>query len=157
MRGKDNQVPVLNPGGGITPAYAGKRVPLSGCRWFHRDHPRVCGEKIAHPIEPIAFPGSPPRMRGKVLQIIQLTVYVGITPAYAGKSGSRCISPRSGRDHPRVCGEKDQNSLKQATSQGPTPIMRGKDTKGREEGRQGGITPAYAGKSILFYSPRVEV
>ena len=54
-----------------------------------RDHPRVCGEKRG------SFPdfgnskGSPPRMRGKALGALDLTLGLGITPAYAGKSRKR--------------------------------------------------------------------
>ena len=51
---------------GITPAYAGKSTCSFGHPLASRDHPRVCGEKMAQWISVSAMPGSPPRMRGKV-------------------------------------------------------------------------------------------
>ena len=71
----------------ITPAYAGKRYHQTG--WLHPegDHPRVCGEKrFKNPCR-LAQTGSPPRMRGKVYLFCDVSCYVGITPAYAGKRG----------------------------------------------------------------------
>ena len=51
---------------GITPAYAGKSLPLKNGIDFLGDHPRVCGEKLD--------------ADGAVVEVL------GITPAYAGKS-----------------------------------------------------------------------
>ena len=50
---------------GITPAYAGKSTGLMVAGIFHKDHPRVCGEKMAANRKPRIRKGSPPRMRGK--------------------------------------------------------------------------------------------
>ena len=70
----------------ITPAYAGKSV-ISGSLWLSsRDHPRVCGEKWVPVVSSVSVQGSPPRMRGKVMQQCVARKVVGITPAYAGKS-----------------------------------------------------------------------
>ena len=71
---------------GITPAYAGKRVcPLHRSPW-HRDHPRVCGEKPAMMVCSLEYWGSPPRMRGKDKFHTTIQRTVRITPACAGKS-----------------------------------------------------------------------
>ena len=51
---------------GITPAYAGKRMPLLA--------------RIPRAV------GSPPPMRGKAEAFPVADFFVGITPAYAGKS-----------------------------------------------------------------------
>ena len=85
MRGKA-QRPALPPaGGGITPAYAGKRAPIVSHARNTKDHPRVCGEK-ANPLFPLGNRGgSPPRMRGKVMMQILEKLDERITPAYAGK------------------------------------------------------------------------
>ena len=48
--------------------------------------PRLCGEKDFKKIKEIRFGGSPPPMRGKVLDLLEDLCAVGITPAYAGKS-----------------------------------------------------------------------
>ena len=76
-------------------------------------------------------------MRGKVPSIRKDLERVGITPAYAGKSGLYIDPTFEDKDHPRVCGEKD----------------------GKTFGISGGagITPAYAGKSLissLFFRSR---
>ena len=49
----------------ITPACAGKRKSYSKHKKHHRDHPRVCGEKIALQRRHGKQRGSPPRVRGK--------------------------------------------------------------------------------------------
>ena len=86
MRGKDSrQGPSLQPLG-ITPAYAGKSGYYSTAGSSGKDHPRVCGEKIWDVAHLSMREGSPPRMRGKVLQFIIGHAVEGITPAYAGKS-----------------------------------------------------------------------
>ena len=120
----------------ITPAYAGKSAETGGLVAFHRDHPRVCGEKLLHGAHHTKSWGSPPRMRGKVQQRAQQIAPMRITPAYAGKSRPAARFRQPERDHPRVCGEKP-------------------DTRAcRRSGC--GITPAYAGKSmksLIYWKP----
>ena len=70
----------------ITPADAGKTYPAQQKHQSIRDHPRGCGEN--DDIQP-EFPnvtGSPPRMRGKLKDVIIEPVEIGITPADAGKT-----------------------------------------------------------------------
>ena len=69
----------------ITPAYAGKRASASPAPSVPWDHPRVYGEKLARLYSSVPVPGSPPRVRGKVLCGVDGLHCVGITPAYAGK------------------------------------------------------------------------
>ena len=59
--------------------------------------------------------------------MLHLTAYLGITPAYAGKSRSSHICRHESQDHPRLCGEKQT-------------FVSVCDFDHR-------ITPAYAGKS----------
>ena len=111
---------------GITPAYAGKRVAVRSDLGTIRDHPRVCGEKRANPVYFGRLPGSPPRVRGKVLDTVIEHAFDGITPAYAGKSW--CSSSSSGAqwDHPRMCGEKALKSWLMSGDVGSPPRVRGK-------------------------------
>ena len=110
MRGKGCRCTHASMRFRITPAYAGKRTERrirTAEKW---DHPRLCGEKSA-----TAFPwrkvqGSPPPMRGKGFPKFRRRLFIGITPAYAGKryianavASERVALPR---DHPRLCGEK---------------------------------------------------
>ena len=149
MRGKGFLYSLSTYRPGITPAYAGKRSKcLSGYPkvW---DHPRVCGEKYLVEENGFAIMGSPPRMRGKVVQPALPALESGITPAYAGKSPTHQMSWKSVWDHPRVCGEKLKSMDQNAVSLGSPPRMRGKaKIKVDYTGRRG-ITPAYAGKSNI--------
>ena len=89
----------------ITPADAGKTVPVFGHRAHNRDHPRGCGENTVQ--SPTLRPrgGSPPRMRGKLIYSSLPLSVSGITPADAGKTIWVIIPVNLHRDHPRGCGE----------------------------------------------------
>ena len=66
-------------------------------------------------------------MRGKVERQTDLPEYMGITPAYAGKSGDHLTGICRDGDHPRVCGEKKSTRAAMLTGLGSPPRMRGKD------------------------------
>ena len=70
----------------ITPAHAGK---TRGCAEFRQsgwDHPRACGENCVRLLVSLIQTGSPPRMRGKRINIHSSRLKPGITPAHAGKT-----------------------------------------------------------------------
>ncbi len=69
-----------------------------------------------------------------------------ITPAYAGKRVKISLKFRASEDHPRVCGEKFQRSIRLPVRSGSPPRMRGKEKREVDEKQPCGITPAYAGK-----------
>ena len=106
MRGKAFLCVAQAFAGGITPAYAGKSPSCVALLLPVRDHPRVCGEKAAMISSRTSVLGSPPRMRGKVQEIVKDGRRYRITPAYAGKSQGHTRAMGHGGDHPRVCGEK---------------------------------------------------
>ena len=126
VRGKVRPGVVRGHEGGITPAYAGKRVhsELEGPR--SEDHPRVCGEKHTHLNGTFLNLGSPPRMRGKAPLLSKAPSECGITPACAGKSFPSVSCLLEYRDHPRVCGEKRALSRSWAACGGSPPRVRGK-------------------------------
>ena len=68
-------------------------------------------------------------MRGKGHVRKRRRKFVGITPAYAGKSGIIAVEVSYMQDHPRLCGEKWVFNA--------------------NFGAVGRITPAYAGKSQI--------
>ena len=70
------------------------------------DHPRLCGEKFLFACRGTSTKGSPPPMRGKVVNVIRVVPKSRITPAYAGKRVVVGIVAILSRDHPRLCGEK---------------------------------------------------
>ena len=127
MRGKGiTPSPIFCPAG-ITPAYAGKRLP-AWCR-------------------PVRIRGSPPPMRGKGLTECLAGVACGITPAYAGKRSAGDCPMYRPWDHPRLCGEKRNAHTLFPYSLGSPPPMRGKGNSQTPEKFKERITPAYAGKS----------
>ena len=91
-------------------------------------------------------------MRGKAVCTTSHRQNVGITPAYAGKSFAKTIRVPQSRDHPRLCGEKETIKVGQVTGTGSPPPMRGKDAPFRAFGIKLRITPAYAGKRIVYES-----
>ena len=147
MRGKALTVCLAQFFFRITPAYAGKSHSLHAHFSMSRDHPRLCGEKRIPHTRGVALRGSPPPMRGKVLVYMFLFQYHGITPAYAGKSARNSAVNVSHRDHPRLCGEKQEFRAHVALPVGSPPPMRGKVLYTIRELLSSGITPAYAGKS----------
>ena len=116
---------------GITPAYAGKSLRVDrevGRDW---DHPRIRGEKNGWMQCHYRLQGSPPHTRGKGSdQGFDVSLH-GITPAYAGKRTRTRCSVRWRRDHPRIRGEKQYNSLAVTHATGSPPHTRGKENPDR--------------------------
>ena len=113
MRGKGQSILPLHQRNGITPACAGKSLRPVPARRKPRDHPRMCGEKVAlfgsNAIASGSPPhvrgkawrdracsgslqGSPPHVRGKEQDVRYRNHGGGITPACAGKRLKRSRS-----------------------------------------------------------------
>ena len=146
MRGKAKDYLEAGPALRITPAYAGKSYGSKSNYDTGKDHPRVCGEKIAGAAKNLGSMGSPPRMRGKGTSKCTQLSYTRITPAYAGKRQMVLVVLDCSRDHPRVCGEKAESYDTLISYTGSPPRMRGKETVLLERFCETGITPACAGK-----------
>lgn len=86
MRGKDHVYLKKGDRVRITPAGAGKSRTKTEIGGKSEDHPRGCGEKDQLYTAMEYDEGSPPRVRGKVLHILELLDHHRITPAGAGKS-----------------------------------------------------------------------
>ena len=148
MRGKAAYAGEVCLAARITPAYAGKSLPLLSSMCISEDHPRLCGEKGSSVPGGDCFWGSPPPMRGKGELPCPVNGLNGITPAYAGKSFFDDPPKSLFEDHPRLCGEK-ANLLGVTTDYlGSPPPMRGKDKITLSVFIFKRITPAYAGKSF---------
>ena len=132
----------------ITPAHAGKSFARNALQTSCEDHPRTCGEKRFTLFLRHRFKGSPPHMRGKDFITLRKQLFVGITPAHAGKRGSRRRCPLGHGDHPRTCGEKYRESGWQHRGLGSPPHMRGKGEVLHVLVVQNRITPAHAGKRL---------
>ena len=147
MRGKRTAYEIQKGVGGITPAHAGKTRSHRKAPRSSRDHPRACGENPFILPGGEAFPGSPPRMRGKLFVWEEGEARAGITPAHAGKTAALHASTMLWRDHPRACGENSGMDVALMMTQGSPPRMRGKPLLADFLPDLFGITPAHAGKT----------
>ena len=150
MRGKAGEFGLDDNNKRITPAYAGKRWSADRKVSAGRDHPRLCGEKLAACKYSVSRSGSPPPMRGKGHSPSRRMSKDGITPAYAGKRHAGMVYNRYRGDHPRLCGEKSLSGLLCCMFNGSPPPMRGKVAVSGVDFYDAGITPAYAGKRPTF-------
>ena len=132
---------------GITPAGAGKTISPCLFRPSARDHPRRCGENAASTSRKRNAAGSPPQVRGKHKQKHDPRGRLRITPAGAGKTVSRYIDSAVRQDHPRRCGENDENGERTPCGTGSPPQVRGKLMPSLNQLSDKGITPAGAGKT----------
>lgn len=132
--------------GGITPAWAEKRLTRPAMTGTPRDHPRVGGEKRPAEIDSVASLGSPPHGQGKDKAVFRGKLQKGITPAWAGKRGSGDQRGGRNRNHPRVGGEKPFLFYGGSSDSGSPPHGRGKVRTESKGGTERGITPAWAGK-----------
>ena len=89
-------------------------------------------------------------MRGKGKYKSLGTMGYGITPAYAGKRIKYRSLSYCTRDHPRLCGEKASTKAWELWGTGSPPPMRGKGSSTAAYRTAQGITPAYAGKSMVI-------
>ncbi len=125
MRGQGTQSFLLRRIRGITPADAG----TSFCRYRKTtsawDHPRGCGDKVDSGLDLFYQIGSPPRMRGQVVNGIVVKCYPGITPADAGTRYSFASQNLGMQDHPRGCGDKQKKCSAWKLELGSPPRMRG--------------------------------
>ena len=156
-RGKVEGVPEVRPGHRITPAWAGKSHLGAVLIVAGEDHPRVGGEKRFSRVSFALSSGSPPRGRGKATFYPLVSLGLGITPAWAGKS----VRSEHGRprlwDHPRVGGEKRRLSECAQWAEGSPPRGRGKENQLNPQNHPKRITPAWAGKSDELRSVFVHV
>ena len=135
---------------GITPACAGRSSRRMTSSAAGLDHPRVCGEKHYTRIEGINIIGSPPRVRGEAQYVVQWSSPSGITPACAGRSRGTYPLSCAVLDHPRVCGEKSPSPCILGIDVGSPPRVRGEEGIGYACQAFVRITPACAGRSILY-------
>ena len=89
-------------------------------------------------------------MRGKAFEKGYDKFTERITPAYAGKSIVDSFGKQCPEDHPRLCGEKTSFGVSMKIILGSPPPMRGKVSHSANSGFPVRITPAYAGKRMLY-------
>ena len=105
------------------------------------------GEELVIVLLRAPHTGLPPRGRGRALTPAKTARHGRITPAWAGKSSSYRLLHERQMDYPRVGGEEFLLNLRQLGANGLPPRGRGRDRARNHLQTQGGITPAWAGKS----------
>ena len=126
MRGKHSIKRKRNEIFRITPAHAGKTLCKGETLRDKEDHPRACGENDTADNFICLGQGSPPRMRGKLHHLLDVSSDGRITPAHAGKTHKEGEKNMIIEDHPRACGENNESAGEQLGDTGSPPRMRGK-------------------------------
>ena len=134
----------------ITPAGAGKTLKFCEKFTINQDHPRRCGENDNGDELLGICVGSPPQVRGKPATILSASISLRITPAGAGKTYIFSGFPTVAKDHPRRCGENIPPNLKTHQMAGSPPQVRGKLRRYHKNVKSFGITPAGAGKTMMW-------
>ena len=86
-------------------------------------------------------------MRGTLTSGCDVSIRIGIIPAYAGNTSWRCGSRCRAWDHPRVCGEHTMRNFPYLRDEGSSPRMRGTHGRHIQNRKLAGIIPAYAGNT----------
>ena len=108
----------------------------------------MCGEQLpAHPRTYVQG-GSPPRVRGTVLNFWIPDEMRRITPACAGNRSQKGWHGRCAQDHPRVCGEQPSTRAIFAHTNGSPPRVRGTGPFESTAFSCKRITPACAGNRL---------
>ena len=128
VRGKHSHEAEIIDAKRITPACAGKTTRKTFLTLRRKDHPRVCGENLLPLVTQAITIGSPPRVRGKLLNTRRKLFNV--------------------EDHPRVCGENYDEFKGNIKNIGSPPRVRGKLSRFMSSRISQRITPACAGKTL---------
>ena len=147
VRGARKDSPLRRCHSGIIPACAGSTLTLAVSRSRARDHPRMCGEHYDVPGKITEVPGSSPHVRGALSGVRNPRTASGIIPACAGSTPPAAWTPRSSRDHPRMCGEHLMSLPVAAAVTGSSPHVRGALVHGGRGDVRRGIIPACAGST----------
>ena len=131
----------------ITPAGAGKTTQATTSSPNAPDHPRRCGENSSPRLNVFFLAGSPPQVRGKLVQFVNAAVHARITPAGAGKTSDSNAVYGASKDHPRRCGENGCTGQTTSRLRGSPPQVRGKPCMTHPALSRRRITPAGAGKT----------
>ena len=112
------------------------------------------GENVRSTTQVLAWVGSPPHARGKLLFAIVFVNELRITPACAGKTPWLQPDPQQSADHPRMRGENELSNSISSMEGGSPPHARGKPLLQERIMPSGRITPACAGKTSAVYCSR---
>ena len=138
-----------HPAGGsrLIPAHAGKTRSTPAPGKGSRAHPRSRGENEALAASDATDKGSSPLTRGKPMGYVRSLGSGRLIPAHAGKTlpmGSACPPSQA---HPRSRGENSSAGAVSSSTQGSSPLTRGKQAWRGCRRRSPRLIPAHAGKT----------
>ena len=133
---------------GLIPAHAGKTRMRSRGFTVTWAHPRSRGENAAPMSHLGGGGGSSPLTRGKPTCCPAAWLTRGLIPAHAGKTVATTYTVGTQRAHPRSRGENRGLGMRLETSEGSSPLTRGKLTMSLKLSIVHGLIPAHAGKTV---------
>ena len=125
-RGKLHQTVEWNHSIGLIPAHAGKTMRPGLSPREGGAHPRSRGENITKTPAGVRIRGSSPLTRGKPGRTGARAVTRRLIPAHAGKTPARSRNNATGPAHPRSRGENSPPGGATVSSEGSSPLTRGK-------------------------------
>ena len=136
----------------LTPAGAGRTggVPRAGGHLWA--YPRRCGENDAAWSNARQIVGLPPQVRGERRRGLGGRGGAGLTPAGAGRTWAWVAASLPLAAYPRRCGENDAVLQLLECVSGLPPQVRGELGLSAPVAPCTGLTPAGAGRTMLFFS-----
>ena len=129
-RGAPSTMSLASPGTRLIPPYAGSTLTEYPDLDGTGAHPRLRGEHPTRRKPPRSTTGSSPPTRGAQRGSVTSAPLVGLIPAYAGSTTSRCRACRQATAHPRLRGEHGTHLRKILGEQGSSPPTRGAPSPG---------------------------
>ena len=131
----------------LIPAYAGRTHSWAFLCAAPEAHPRLRGAD-----RPLSRPGrgtvgSSPLTRGGLVDALNVLAPAWLIPAYAGRTPEPDSRPESDRAHPRLRGADSASDVYQLGVYGSSPLTRGGPEPCRGGVANGGLIPAYAGRT----------
>ena len=111
---------------GLIPAHAGKTSHVDGAHQNGGAHPRSRGENGLRGLTAGPAVGSSPLTRGKPENMNQLREAARLIPAHAGKTDFLVVDLSVKAAHPRSRGENPSGSPMSHSTNGSSPLTRGK-------------------------------
>ena len=138
---------------GSSPLTRGKRA-ISGCvARMVLAHPRSRGENCQRSGWSFRSSGSSPLTRGKLQGGDPVRLLTRLIPAHARKTLTPGSCPSDTSAHPRSRGENARYVSPQASSDGSSPLTRGKPSRRKTPTLNTGLIPAHAGKTVQAENP----
>ena len=132
---------------GLIPAHAGKTSAPTRSYSEAGAHPRSRGENTRLRAARTVSAGSSPLTRGKHLPQPGRTAPQRLIPAHAGKTDVPSTAATPSRAHPRSRGENSPTGGATVSSEGSSPLTRGKLYPSVQFRALRGLIPAHAGKT----------